>query len=86
MIYLKLKFLKFYIFKQRLLYKAEKADKKIFFIPEPYTTQGCSKCGNLYNIGKSKIYECKNCDLVCDRDVNSAKNIGMKGIIMCLGI
>lgn len=74
--------LKFYVFKKRLEYKAESRGKKVFMIPEPYTTQCCSRCGNLWRtIGNSKIYKCKKCKLVCDRDTNSAKNIFMKGII-----
>lgn len=74
--------LKFYIFKTRLLYKAKTRNKKVFMIPEYYTTQCCSSCGNLWKtIGSSKIYNCKKCNLVCDRDTNSAKNIFMKGVI-----
>jgi putative transposase len=74
--------LKFYVFKERLLYKAESRGKKVFMIQEHYTTQCCSGCGNLWKtIGSSKIYKCKKCNLVCDRDTNSAKNIFMKGVI-----
>ena len=74
--------LKFYVFKTRLLYKALTRGKKVFMIPEHYTTQCCSTCGNLWKtIGSSKIYSCKKCNLVCDRDTNSAKNIFMKGVI-----
>lgn len=77
--------LKFYMFKTRLEYKAKTLGKKVFMIPEHYTTQGCSGCGNLWRtIGKSKIYNCTKCNLVCDRDTNSAKNIFMKGVITCL--
>lgn len=32
--------LKFYVFKQRLLYKAKQRGKKVFMVPENYTTQG----------------------------------------------
>ena len=82
--------LKFYKFKQRLLYKCILNKKKVFFINEAYTSQGCSTCGNLWrDIGTSKIYTCKN--VLCktkeqtfDRDFNAAKNILMKGLISCL--
>ena len=76
--------LKFYIFKTRLLYKANLLNKKVIMINEAYTTQGCSCCGNLWkSIGSSKIYNCINntCDAVYDRDVNSAKNILLKGFL-----
>ncbi len=41
----------------------------------------CSSCKKLNNIGASKIYECK-CGLICDRDINSAKNIFMSDNII----
>lgn len=74
--------LRFFEFKQRLLYKCITNDKKVFFTNEAYTTQGCSSCGNLWKeIGSNKTYTCTKCKLVCDRDMNSAKNIYMKGIM-----
>ena len=74
--------MKFNVFKKRLLYKANVKMKRVFLINESYTTQVCSSCGNLWKgIGSSKEYECQRCDLYCDRDINSAKNICMKGII-----
>ena len=76
--------LKFYQFKQRLLYKCISNKKKVFFINEAYTTQGCSSCGNLWSdIGSNEIYTCKNiiCKKVFDRDMNSSKNICMKGLL-----
>lgn len=72
--------LKFYMFKTRLLYKCFAKGKKVFFVNEAYTTQGCSRCGTLNQIGDNKVYTCSSCSLVCDRDINSAKNICMKGI------
>lgn len=77
--------LKFYKFKQRLLYKGIMNNKKVFFINEAFTSQGCSTCGNLWKeLGKNKIYTCQNklCKKVFDRDYNAAKNICMKGILI----
>lgn len=77
--------LKFYIFKQRLKYKAMKNGKIVHLINESYTTQGCSKCGNLCKtIGKSEIYECQICELKTGRDINASKNICMKGLMKIL--
>lgn len=73
--------LKFYQFKQRLQYKASLISKKIFLVNEFLTTKTCSSCGNVREVGVSKIYKCKKCKLNVDRDMNSAKNILMKGII-----
>ena len=79
--------LKFYKFKQRLLYKCILNNKKVFFINEAYTSQGCSTCGNLWrDIKDSKVYTCKN--VLCktkektfDRDFNAAKNMLLKGLL-----
>jgi putative transposase len=76
--------LKFFKFKQRLLYKAYTLGKKVFEIPEQYTSQTCSSCGNVYKPGSSKSYNCSKCINVFDRDINVAKNILMKGIVKYL--
>jgi IS605 OrfB family transposase len=76
--------LKFYKFKQRLLYKGIMNNKKVFFINEAFTSQGRSTCGKLWKqLGKNKIYTCQNklCKKVFDRDYNAAKNICMKGLL-----
>ena len=76
--------LKFFTFKTRLLYKAGLLNKKVKFVNESYTTQGCSCCGKLWKtIGSSEIYKCqdKNCNAAYGRDINSAKNIAMKGFL-----
>lgn len=76
--------LKFYLFKQRLKYKALLLNKKVIMVHEAYTTQGCSCCGNLWKtIGSEKVYKCSKCKSTFDRDVNSAKNILMKGLLSC---
>ena len=55
-------------------------NKKVFCIKEEYTTKTCSFCGMLNNPGRSKIYQCLNCNIKTGRDVNASKNILMKGI------
>lgn len=76
--------LKFFIFKNRLLYKATIKGKKVSFINESYTTQYCSDCGYLKkNVRDSEIYNCNKCKKSFGRDENSAKNIMMKGILQC---
>jgi len=73
--------LKFFKFKERFLFKAYEKNKKIFLVNEAFTTQTCSCCGFHYKHGSSKIYECKACKKVMDRDINASKNILMKGIM-----
>ena len=76
--------MKFYKFKERILYKASilsKLSRSRICVNEAYTTKTCSFCGNMYNPECSKIYDCINCHKKMDRDVNAAKNILMKGIL-----
>jgi transposase len=73
--------IKFYILKQRLLFKSLEKNKHVFFTKEPYTTKTCSFCGKLNNPYMSKIYNCVDCKKRVGRDVNAGKNILMKGIM-----
>jgi putative transposase len=73
--------LKFYKFKQRLLFKSIERGKKVYETKEHYTTKTCSFCGSMYKPGLSRVYECENCKKNIGRDVNAAKNILMKGIL-----
>lgn len=72
--------LKFYILKQRLIYKSKTTGKKVILVNERYTSKTCSVCGNLQEM-TDRIYNCKSCDSIVDRDINSAKNILMRGIL-----
>lgn len=74
--------LKFYQFKQRLQQKAILSNKVVICVNEAYTTQTCSSCGVLNKPHLSKIYKCSNCKLVAGRDINAAKCILLKGIIL----
>jgi len=76
--------LKFYKFKERLMYKANILNKCVFSVNEMYTTKTCSSCGYLNDVNKLKIYKCKDCDKTLLRDISAAKNILMKGIIKYL--
>jgi len=73
--------LKFYLFKQRLIFKSLIKNKYVILVNEAFTSKTCSCCGSRYNIGSSKTYNCSNCKSTMDRDINAAKNILIKGII-----
>ena len=73
--------LKFYQFKQRLIQKCKESGKVVKFVKEHNTTKTCSDCGNIRIVGSSEVYVCKKCNFTCDRDMNSAKNILMKGLL-----
>jgi IS605 OrfB family transposase len=73
--------LKFYKFKERLLFKSSEKGKLVFLVNEAYTSQTCSYCGSMYKVKSSKIYDCKDCKRKMDRDINASKNILMKGLM-----
>lgn len=74
--------LKFYLLKDRLVYKASVYQKKVVLVKEHFTTKTCSNCGwQNKEIGSSKIFKCLECNLGADRDSNAAKNIFLKGIL-----
>ncbi len=78
--------LKFYVFKQRLLYKAKMLGKHVKLVPEHYTTQSCpSGCGMHYK-PSGKEYKCYNCNKVYGRDVGASKNMLMKGLSLHMNI
>jgi transposase len=70
---------KFYQFKERLLYKAG-FNKLCRQLTRRYTTKTCSFCGTLNDPGSSKIHIVRLL-WPCGLDPNAAKNILMKGII-----
>ena len=49
----------------------------------------CSSCGHIKdNLGGAKVYKCKACGAVMDRDINGAKNIFLRnfealGVLLC---
>jgi len=73
--------LKFYNFKERLLFKSKERRKMVFLVKEHHTTQTCSFCGTINKPGISKKYNCSSCKHTIGRDINASKNILMKGII-----
>lgn len=71
--------LSFYKFKQRLAYKCSLNGVNLSLINEYNTSKVCSMCGNVHpNLGASEIYNCVNCRVVMNRDVNGARNIHIR--------
>lgn len=65
-----------YKFRENLKTKGEKLGTKIIVGTEEYTSKTCTKCFFVdKDLGSSKVYNCPNCKLVIDRDVNAARNI-----------
>jgi transposase len=68
--------LSFYQLIETFKHKGEEYNCDIILINEWRTTKQCSNCQNIKNdVGSNKIYNCNNCNLVIDRDVNASRNI-----------
>lgn len=66
---------------QKLIYKAESADRRVVKVPPHYTSQDCSSCGYRQVMPLSvRVYDCPECGLSLDRDTNAAKNILSLGL------
>lgn len=71
-------------FTHRLKLACEKYDSMYLFTREHYTTKCCSQCKTgYYEIGSDKIYRCPNNCQPIDRDVNSARNILSRYVVLC---
>ena len=66
---------------QQLRYKAEWAGREFVEVDPKYTSQICSRC-ETRNSGKTpnRVYVCKTCGLMLDRDENAAINILRRGL------
>lgn len=71
--------LKPYLFKCRL--EESIINHRYYNITEEYTSITCTSCGNVKNKDSSETYNCQNCNLIIDRDVNGARNILIKYLI-----
>ena len=71
-----------YQLKQFIKYKAENQGTQFIEAPKNYkSTQLCSSCGSLHKISLStRVYKCPLCNLVIDRDLNSAYNLRNYGL------
>jgi len=71
--------LSYYQFLQRLKFKCNEYNKDLHIVDEKYTSKLCSNCCiENETLGSSKIFNCKNCNLCLDRDINSCRNICIK--------
>ena len=70
--------LKHFLFQQRLKAKCLLRQCTLDICTEEYTSKTCGGCGVLNDVGCSEIYTCSKCNLIVDRDVNGARNIGIK--------
>ena len=69
--------LSFYKFKMKLKGLCEKRGCNLYIVDESYTSKTCGRCGELKG---NKVFTCKNCNLIIDRDWNGARNILLKNL------
>ncbi len=75
---------------QLTTYKAESAGTMVMLVDPGYTSQKCSRCGNIKHdlMLSDRIYHCNVCGLTIDRDLNAAINVlnaGMERIRKHIG-
>ncbi|KAJ3180939.1 hypothetical protein HDU87_001587 [Geranomyces variabilis] len=51
---------------------------------EAFSTKACSRCGHLHDVGRKKIYICRNCKTVMHRDGNASAVVGQLGPLRTL--
>ncbi len=63
-------------FRMKLETMCQKYGTTLYYTDEYMTSKMCCNCGAIkQNLGGSKTYECGNCSLKLDRDINAAINI-----------
>ena len=64
-------------FREFLLHKVrEYPGKRVVICDEAYTSKCCGQCGSLNDsLGSSKVFKCRECSYVADRDDNGARNV-----------
>lgn len=74
-----------YNYRQKMIHKCRERNVKLLLCKEIYTSKTCSWCGNIKeDLGTAKVYECKKCDLKIHRDINGARNIMLRPLILGL--
>jgi putative transposase len=74
--------MKYYDFRTKIKNKAEETGLKVYELSEAFTSRTCGNCGKIKNDlkGSDRTYNCNNCNLKIDRDMNGARNILLKNI------
>lgn len=70
-----------YSFRRTLLQKASVYQKAVRVVSEAYTTKQCNRCGFMnWTIGSNETFSCRNCKVVCHRDVHSGRGIFIRSL------
>ena len=69
------------LLRTQLAYKAEWAGRELVVVDPKFTSQRCSECGVVYAEHRQrKRYDCAECGMTEDADVNAARNILHKAL------
>lgn len=72
-----------YKFKEMLRNKMKLRKGELIDCGEEYTSKTCGNCGRLnHKLGAKKVFECENCKIKIDRDINGARNILIKNYFL----
>lgn len=71
----------FYEFKRQLEYKAKKFGSQVILAGRFYpSSKTCSSCGHIQDMPlKLRVFDCGNCGVSIDRDLNAARNLAHVG-------
>jgi len=70
-----------YKFRSKLEARCKILGKQLILCSESWTSKTCGGCGTIQaDLGSKKTYNCTQCDICIDRDINGARNI----LIRCL--
>ena len=67
----------FYQLEQMIVYKSKKYGVPLVYVEPQYTSQRCSRCGHIERLNRKtkSLFQCKNCGIVENADVNAGFNI-----------
>jgi transposase len=65
-------------FRNILQHKANEQKKKLNIVCEAYTTKTCGGCGFINDVGRQRSFNCSECNIRMDRDLNASRNILIK--------
>lgn len=75
-----------YKFKLRLKHLATKYGSLVIDCDESYTSKTCGQCGKINNsLGSKDVFDCNDCKLRIDRDVNGARNVLIRSVTKYMG-
>lgn len=67
-----------YLFKERLIAKAEQYGSEVIIVDEAWTSKTCGGCSRVnHNLGAKKHFNCEYCNFSYGRDYNGARNIAL---------